>query len=171
MQFIFLIDQGGIVVKKRLFCILLSIALVFGVTPAFSVRSQAAEGIRISSTNFPDAKFRAFVKNYDTDGNGYLSVAERNAVETMDASNQGIADLKGIERFKTLNTLYCSGNKLKALDVTKNTSLLILNCSNNDLEELYLNPQIEGIDCSNNDLSELDLVYDGYRCEDLRALY
>ena len=85
-------------------------------------------------TKIPDTKFedKLIALGIDTDGkNGFVLNTSISAITSLDVSNSGIADLKGIEGFKTLATLNCSGNQLKKLDLSINTALAILNCSNN----------------------------------------
>jgi hypothetical protein len=43
----------------------------------------------------------------------------------------GIYRFKRYRRFKALTTLNCSINQLKKLDLSKNTTIATLNCSNN----------------------------------------
>ena len=101
-------------------------------------------GIEINATNFPDKNFRSFVSGatIDKDGNGYLSTEEIAAVKTIDVNNQSIADLTGIEYFTALEQLYCQGNPLKSLDVSKNTKLKGLYSYYNELTELDVSENI-----------------------------
>ncbi|MBO4641446.1 MAG: hypothetical protein J5661_01110 [Bacteroidaceae bacterium] len=109
-----------------------------------------AQLLELTSDNFPDDKFLAFVSTFDTDGEEGLSEAEILAVTSMDCSNLKIADLTGIEYFSNLETLDCSNNKLTSLEVTPLEKLVKLNCHHNKnlasltvgnyfLEELYAN--------------------------------
>ncbi len=86
------------------------------------------------TTQIPDAKFedKLIALSIDTDGkNGVVLSSSIATVTTLDVANSGILDLKGIEGFKALTTLNCSGNQLKKLDLSKNTTIAILNCANN----------------------------------------
>lgn len=100
-------------------------------------QSDAAEAtatVAINSTNFPDAKFRQYVlDNIDTNKDKKLSTTEISAVKTIDASGLGIANLKGVERFTSVTDLFVANNKLKTVDLTKNTKIAYLNLSNNSL--------------------------------------
>lgn len=71
----------------------------------------------------------------------------------------GIKDLTGIEGFKSLKTLYLSGNNLTELDLSQNTNLITLDCRGNNLSILDVskNLNLEYLDCANNNLSSLDL--------------
>ena len=58
-----------------------------------------------------------------------------------------------------LEYLDCSENRLSSLDVSKNTQLTLLNCSSNTLSSLDVskNTQLDMLDCSSNTLSSLDV--------------
>ena len=116
-------------------------------------------GVAINPANFPDANFRAFVKRYDTDSNGFLSTAELAAVMSMSCSSKNIADLKGIEHFTALTWLGCYDNQLTSLDLSNNTALTYLRCYNNQLTSLDLsgNTALKTLWCYNNQLTELDV--------------
>lgn len=99
----------------------------------FSAAEAAAE-VAVNSTNFPDAVFRNYVlDNIDTDKNKALSEAEIKAVTEINAKGLGIANLKGVERFTALKELNASNNKLKSVNLTKNTKLTYVNVSYNSL--------------------------------------
>lgn len=86
------------------------------------------------TTQIPDAKFedKLIALGIDTDGkNGVVLSSSIATITTLDVANSGILDLKGVEGFKALTTLNCSGNQLKKLDLSKNTTIATLNCSNN----------------------------------------
>ena len=86
------------------------------------------------NTNFPDGNFKSWVKsNCDKDGDGYLSTKEIAAVTEIDVRSKSITNLKGIEYFTALTILNCSNNQLTALDVSKNTSLRLIECYKNKL--------------------------------------
>ena len=102
----------------------------------FQADAAKAADLAVSSTNFPDAKFRKYVlDNLDTNGDKKLSDTEIKAVTKLDVSGLGIANLKGVEKFTALTELNASGNKLKAVDVTK---LEIVIYSNNSLTKVTM---------------------------------
>ncbi|MBQ8567643.1 MAG: fibronectin type III domain-containing protein, partial [Oscillospiraceae bacterium] len=120
----------------------------------------APDDININSTNFPDSTFRSYVSsNFDTDGNGYLSESERNAVTSINVSEKGISSLKGVEYFTKITYLNCSGNNLTTLDVSKNTVLTGLYCYNNNLTMLDVskNTALTYLNCRSNNLTTLDV--------------
>jgi hypothetical protein len=88
---------------------------------------------------YPDLLFEQYMlQNFDTDGDGLISFREAKAVREIDCSNMRITSLKGIQYFTSLETLNCSGNDIKALDLAQNTALQSLNCSENSLNDLDL---------------------------------
>lgn len=121
--------------------------------------------IVIDEDHFPDEIFREYVKeNCDTDGNGGLSQDEIETVTSIGIRNQDIAkgfikDLKGIELFTNLQWLYCAGNQLTSLDVSKNLELGSLSCANNQLKDLDLsnNKKLVTLQCNGNQLTSLDI--------------
>lgn len=127
--------------------------------------SSGEEWIPITAARFPSGYFRGYVSaNIDTDKNGYLSIAERNAVTQINCSGTkdapvDLQTLKGVEYFYNLTSLYCVYDKLTALDVSGNTKLELLYCANNSLTSLDLskNTKLSWLSVSNNELSTLDL--------------
>ena len=116
--------------------------------------------VAIDETNFPDANFREFVKQYDTDKNGSFSQAELDAVTVINApSYRGIQNLKGIECFTALASLNVYYNQLSELDVSANTALESLHVSHNQLSELDVsaNTVLTSLDVSDNQLTSLDV--------------
>ena len=115
--------------------------------------------ITINETHFPDEVFRAYVKQFDTDGSGKLSQEEIDAVTDMDVSGQGIESLEGIGYFSSLQALNCGENNLVSLNVSQNTSLAYLYCYSNKLGSLDLRENTALIDlyCFGNELSSLDV--------------
>ena len=133
--------------------------------PAFAADAAAGEEIAISAERFPDEQFRNYIsEQLDSDGDNMLSATECSEVVDLNVSQQGIADLTGIDVFSKLQQLDCSGNTLSALDISGAAQLLQLNCSANpDLSALKL-PEKNGafsflvmLDCSDCALTELSL--------------
>lgn len=113
----------------------------------------------IDSSTFPDENFRNYVSVFDKNGDGILSETEIKDVTEIDVSNKSITSLKGVEVFTKLETLYCYGNKLSSLNVSRNTRLDELHCDNNQLSSLDLSgaTALEKLHCENNQLSSLDV--------------
>lgn len=135
-------------------------ALKIGGFTATAAGDAVAESVEINEVNFPDANFREYIKeNFDTDGDGVLSVKELNSVHSINVNSKNIADLTGIEHFTALTGLYCENNQLTSLDMSKNTLLVGLKCSKNKLTSLNLSgcTQLNKLYCDNNQLTTLDI--------------
>lgn len=143
--------------KKKLLSILLCLVMVVGSLPTAAF---AAGSVDINETNFPDAKFRSFVKEkLDKNNDGILDAGEIAAVKMIEAKNMGIKSLEGVGFFTALETLKCWDNELTGLDLSKNTALKNLQCSNSKLQSLDLsqNPNLTQLYCGRNPLTTLDL--------------
>ncbi|MCR5206381.1 MAG: FecR domain-containing protein [Lachnospiraceae bacterium] len=137
--------------------------------------------VEINGENFPDMIFRMYVMDQlDTDKNMVLS-GEELMVGSINVDYSGVKDLKGIEYFKSLKLLWCSGNELTTLDLRHNIELdnlfcrenkltkldisncrelTLLSCGENSLSELEVGncKKLVHLDCSNNMISKLDLT-------------
>ena len=143
--------------KKKLLSILLCLVMVVGSLPTAAF---AAGYVEINETNFPDAKFRSFVKeNLDKNKDDILDAGEIAAVKMIEANNMGIKSLEGVGFFTALETLKCWDNELTGLDLSKYTALKDLQCSNSKLQSLDLsqNPNLTKLYCGENPLTTLDL--------------
>ena len=118
------------------------------------------ESVEINSTNFQDTDFQNYVKQYDKDGNGSLSLEERNKVTTIELPD-GLycPTMKGIEYFPELVTLKCSNTHMRSLDVSKNLKLETLWCNWNNLEQLDVskNKALKDLRCGDNYLTTLNV--------------
>ena len=148
---------------------------------------QAAEapkdGVAINASNFPDAAFREYIsEEIDTESHdGVLSSSEIEEATGLFVEERGIRDLTGLEYFTELTQLICDGNQLTRLDLTHNTKLLLLACTDNRISDLNLskctrlwevhctgnrlqtldvthNPNMEWLECADNLLTTLDLT-------------
>ena len=147
--------------RTRLVSALLTLAMVFTFLPFSAFAATDSYGpVYITDANVPDKTFREYLlKQFDKDGNGVLTPAERYAVTEIDVNNKNITSLKGIEFFPNLKKLDCGHNRLTSLDVSKNTELTYLKCSYNRLTELDVskNTELTYLDCGYNRLTELDV--------------
>jgi len=111
--------------------------------------------------DIPDTNFlRALIEaGLDTNEDSAISIYEVQYVRVLDVSGKNINDLTGIESFKNLRELDVSINELKVVDVSKNTTLLFLNCVGNKINTLDLskNIQLEELWCFSSELFTLDL--------------
>ncbi len=143
--------------KRKAISFLLVLVLALSLLP---VPAYAAAGVKISSTNFPDTKFRNYVRTFDKNNNGTLSDLELAEVKEMYASSRGIGSLKGVEYFTALTKLYCDNNSLKTLDVSKNTALKELYCADNKLTALDLskNTKLTALGAAYNSIKTVNVT-------------
>ena len=92
------------------------------------------------------------IMDYDVSRISSLNVGRWNTPNT-------IYDLSGIEHFKALTYLYCNGQQLTELDVSKNTALEYLYCGSNRLSTLNVsqNAALWHMECEYNLLTTLDV--------------
>lgn len=130
------------------------------------VSAQAEEefvqpgSVEINSTNFQDTDFQNYVEQYDTDGNGSLSLEERNKVTTIELpEGSHCPTMKGIEYFPELVTLKCPDADVHSLDVSKNLKLETLWCYWNNLTQLDVskNKALKDLRCGDNYLTTLNV--------------
>ena len=116
-------------------------------------------GIEINETNFPDERFRHYLKDQSYGIDGVLTDAEIASITSMNVNRQNISDLKGIEIFSALTSLSCSNNQLTSLDISKNTELTILWCNYNQLTSLDIskNTLLTELYCYDNQITSLDV--------------
>lgn len=129
--------------------LLLALLAAAVLAPAAAMASEP-HSVEINDKNFPDARFQAYVKDFDKDGDGSLSSEEIADVKEINVSGQYISNLTGIEHFTALGTLDCSDNQLTELDVLRHTELGSLVCSNNQLTSLDVsqNTKLWSLNCS-----------------------
>ncbi len=120
--------------RKKFLSALLLCCMVLTLLPTAAL----ADGdVAINETNFPDNDFRQYVKGeFDKDGNESLSAAEIGAVQDISVINPSTTSLKGIEYFTNLEHLHARGLNLTTLDLSKNTELTFIDCSNTKLTSL-----------------------------------
>jgi len=129
------------------------------VCKAVTILPDNSPGVFVSEMAFPDENFRNWLLSQDYGKSGYITAAGLAGVATIIVNKMSIADLKGIEYFTALENLKCYNNKLKALDVSKNTALKFLDCSENQLTTLNVstNTALTTLSCENNQLTALDV--------------
>jgi Leucine-rich repeat (LRR) protein len=145
---------------KKILLLNLLLAMLFGVQ---SVKADVV----FNSTNFPDPAFRQYLqeKYYFPEGET-LPQNDLDEVGDLKLGSRGISTLKGVEHFRFLKALYCEGNNLTSLDLSKNAALHTVVCNGNQLTELVLpnlrfNPSgYTIISCSHNNLSSLRVPVD-----------
>ena len=143
---------------SKLIKVILAFALIIG---AFSFNSSFAAGqdVEINETNFPDAKFREYVKEFDENRDEKLSKEEIKSVTSINTIVNTPKNFKGIEYFTEIKSFSASDN-VKNIDLSKNTKLEKIYCTlNKNLKELDLskNTELKELDLSDNALTKLDL--------------
>ncbi len=105
------------------------IFLIFLMLPLFTLAQK---------TYVPDGAFEQALINLDLDDifDDSVFTSAIDTVQILYLSNDGIADLTGIENFTALTGLFCNDNQLTELDLSNNPNLFELNCRNNLLTSL-----------------------------------
>ena len=151
--------------KKRILSIVLCLIMVFSLLP---FTASAASGTPINEMNFPDPVFREYVRKIA--GGPALTNEKARQIEVLDVSwsntkkvlgkRDPITSLRGIKYLKYVKDLNCSYQKLKTLNLELNSRVEKLNCSGNQLTDLWLyskGSSIRYLDCGANKLTALDL--------------
>ncbi len=160
-------------ILKRILMIVLPAIVFYGIsemTMATALCSQITD-VEINEENFPDAGFREYLRTdpnmlkFHKDQNKFTAdELELVTVLNMQDSSLNAESLAGIEHFKNLTTLYCNGTYLKSIDVSKNTKLQYLNCTNTwNLTTLNVKncTELQTLYCDGCKLTELDLSSNG----------
>ena len=151
--------------KKRILSIFLCLVMVFSLLP---FTASAAGATPIDEKNFPDPVFREYVRKVA--GSSVLTDTIVRQIEALDVSKDNIkkvlgdrdpiTSLKGIRYLKYVRDLNCRYQKLTTLDLELNSRVEKLNCSGNQLTDLWLRPtgtSLTYLDCGVNQLNALDL--------------
>ncbi len=120
--------------RKKFLSALLLCCMVLTLLPTAAL----ADGdVAINEANFPDENFRGYVKEkFDKNKDDSLSAAEIGAVTIISVTNPSTTSLKGIEYFTNLESLRAGGLNLTTLDLSKNTALTFIDCSDTKLTTL-----------------------------------
>ena len=96
-----------------------------------------ADNVAIDVTTFPDQNFRNYIsEQFDSDGNGFLNDEELIAVTAISCDNLSISTLEGIGLFSNLYYLSCSDNQIKRLDLSDNPNMEQVYCYGNGLTSI-----------------------------------
>ena len=135
--------------KRRYIAAVLASTLL--VLPAAGPAAQAlglplADGVAIDASTFPDAAFRAWLldgRNLSGAGaDSLLTADELAAIQSLDLSGLGIADLEGIQVFTALKRLNVRNNTLTELDLSMLPALRFLHINYNQLSQLDLSANL-----------------------------
>lgn len=125
--------------------------------------------------DIPDAVFLDCLieQGVDYDADGLISLAEAHGFKTLNLQGQvgcdeetdayyglgAIESLEGIQAFKNLTFLDCSGHQIASLDLKNLSNLIHLICGYNQLCSIDLsdNTDLTSLSCGHNRLSNLDL--------------
>ena len=152
-------------------------AAVMLTTLPFGQVAAAGNGLLIGEKDFPSYEFRVYLlSEVDKDHNGLLSDKEISDTKKIDfpafigkldddkieliGKNGWLDTLKGIERFKNLETLIATEQLLKEIDISKNANLKVLNVGINEIKKLDVSKntkltELSAFECGN--LTELDV--------------
>lgn len=119
-------------------------------------------GLAINETNFPDEKFREYVKEkFDKDSNNYLSDEEIGKITGIFVAGKGITTLKGIEHFNRVTYIDAKNNNITdELDLSGCPILATLYVDNSSkLTSIKFGDvsKLGDLTCKNTGITELDL--------------
>ena len=151
--------------KKRILSIVLCLVMVFSLLP---FTASAASAIPINEETFPDPVFREYVLKIV--GSSVLTEEKAQQIEVLDVSDDNIKEvlgdrapitsLMGIRYLRYVKDLNCSGQELKkTLNLEQNSRVEKLNCSGNQLTDLWFHKgsSLKYLTCSVNQLTALDV--------------
>ena len=160
--------------KKRILSIVLCLVMVFSLLP---FTASAASAMPINEETFPDPVFREYVLKIV--GSSVLTEEKARQIEVLDVSDDNIkkvlgdrapiTSLMGIRYLRYVKDLNCSGQELKkTLNLEQNSRVEKLNCSGNQLTDLWFHKgsSLKYLTCSVNELTALDLS----KCSELIEL-
>ena len=151
--------------KKRILSIVLCLVMVFSLLP---FTASAASAMPINEETFPDPVFREYVLKIV--GSSVLTEEKARQIEVLDVSDDNIQEvlgdrdpitsLMGIRYLRYVKDLNCSGQELKkTLNLEQNSRVEKLNCSGNQLTDLWFHKGslLRYLDCSVNQFTALNL--------------
>ncbi len=151
--------------KKRILSIFLCLVMVFSLLP---FTASAASAMPINEETFPDPVFREYVLKIV--GGSVLTEEKAQQIEVLDVSKDNIkkvlgdrapiTSLMGIRYLRYVKDLNCSGQELKkTLNLEQNSRVEKLNCSGNQLTDLWFHTgsSLRYLDCSVNQFTALNL--------------
>ena len=116
------------------------------------------DSVTINDNNFPDEVFRNYVRQYDMDNDGRLSLRERYFRDFI--SPEGVSDYKGLEYF-IISSFTCRNCKARTLDLRANTSIKTISISDSpDLKYLDVREclRLEALEALNTSIEELNIA-------------
>jgi Leucine-rich repeat (LRR) protein len=111
----------------------------------------------------PDANFKAALladAAINTNNDSEIQYGEAEAYTgSIEVENLAIADMTGLEAFKSITGLNCADNELTQLVLHYHTALESIDCSGNQLGALDMkaNEALKSLNCASNQLTSLDV--------------
>lgn len=109
----------------------------------------------------PDPNLKSLLlAEYDSNGDGVISVIEAEAITSVICEGRGISDLTGLESCPNLTIINCSGNNISTLSLHDLPQLTYIDCSKNRLQTLTVSgpPALETLVCEDNKLVSLNIA-------------
>tara|TARA_B100000963_G_scaffold12851_1_gene9923 strand:+ start:540 stop:2480 length:1941 start_codon:yes stop_codon:yes gene_type:complete len=117
----------------------------------------------LDRTYVPDDNFEESLieMGYDDAMDDYVLTNDISSITIIDLNGRGIIETTGIEDFVSLNNLNFENNRIKSIDLFKNTNLKEVNFSRNLIEDIDIseNKLLEKLNLNDNLLSEIELSY------------
>ncbi len=135
-------------------------------------KGKEYQSVALNETNFPDPVLRQDLAEYDTDGDGIFSAAERREVRVLDlrkfSDHPTITNATGLNWFTNVVYLDLIGNDLTQLDVSDLQHLYYLNLQYNNIKHLDLskNTKLDTLNVNTNYMESLNIT----GCKNLRRL-
>ena len=109
-----------------------------------------------------DKNFRTYLLGLcDADSDGKIVSDEADAVKEISVCTDNISTLDGIQYFRNLKNLDCSGSvwngKLSSLALSSNVSLETVKCNYNQIASISLQSSLSALECRFNKFSSLAL--------------
>lgn len=125
------------------------------VLPVFADETEPIEA------EFTDINFLTAVREKIGKTNGeHIYKSDVESITELKVPAKKITDFHGIEYFTNLNSFQCTSNRMEELDLSHNTELRILDCSNNvKLKSIDIshNPELERLYCNFSGITALDI--------------
>ncbi|ABQ03666.1 leucine-rich repeat domain-containing protein [Flavobacterium johnsoniae] len=113
------------------------------------------------TNSFTDSGFRDYVlKNFSKDKTS-IQISDVKNITSLNLKSQKLENLNGIEYFTSLNSLDCSYNQIRSIDISQNLLLKELICNENEILSLDLsaNTHLEHLNCAFNRLKKLNISH------------
>ena len=112
----------------------------------------------VPDDNFEEALIEMAIDDIMDD---YVLTSNITSITVIDLNNRNISETTGIEDFISLNNLNFENNRIKSIDLFRNSNLTEVNFSKNLIEEIDIseNRLLEKLNLNNNLLSEIELSY------------